>query len=264
MCIDQGVKWYPDVEYSPAVNYIDADYEIGNYVNNAIKNGFQAGFLLNFATGIPTEAEMDRAYEDIRTKFTGSSNANKFLLGWSNGIDGKPSLDAIPANSSDTKYLELKISIRDSILESHESVNPELFGIATPGKLGSRSELLESLAIYQSTYINNKQKVIEDILNLFAGLYGVDTVKEPIKLKKYVIDVPDTNAVPILTMGDLIYLTTSVTSGQITMDTAINIIVELYQFDRAVAVRLLQTSGKPASGLDQPVVAAPPKIRAPL
>ena len=80
MGTDQGIKWYPDVEYSPSINYIEAAWEIGNYHNNSIKNGFHAGFVLNFATGIPTEEEMERAYEDISLQFTGTNNANKFIL----------------------------------------------------------------------------------------------------------------------------------------------------------------------------------------
>jgi len=135
MGTDQGIKWYPDVEYSPSINYIEAAWEIGNYHNNSIKNGFHAGFVLNFATGIPLEEEMERAYEDISTQFTGTNNANKFILAWSNGSDGAPQLLPIPTNTSDTKYVELNNLIRDNIFEAHEVINPNLFGVATPGQL---------------------------------------------------------------------------------------------------------------------------------
>jgi len=240
ICQDQGIKWYPDVEYSPAMNYIDADWEIGNYHNSAIKNGFHAGFMLNFATGIPSEEEMDRTHEDIAMKFTGSNNANKFLLGWSNGSDGAPTLIPIPMNNSDTKYIELNNLIRDKILEAHEAVNPNLFGIPTPGTLGSRAELLQALAIYQSTYIDGKQKMIESILNKFAALMGVDVVKEPIKLKKYVIDIPNIESTPVLTIADIISLTTSVKSGQLDNDSALNILTTVYEIDIEKARKLLK------------------------
>lgn len=240
MCIDQGIKWYPDVEYSPAMNYIDADYEIGNFHNNAIKNGFHAGFMLNFATGIPSEEEMDRAYEDIEGKFVGSNNANKFLLGWSNGADGAPTIMPIPMNSSDTKYMELNNMIRDKILETHQVINPLLFGIPVPGTLGGRTELLESLSIYQSVYINAKQKVIEDILNELATLSGVDTTKEPIKLKKYVIDIPNIESTPVLTIVDSIALVSSVKTGQLDSETAMTILTTIYNFDIEKAKKLLK------------------------
>lgn len=240
MGIDQGVKWYPDVEYSPALNYIDADWEIGNYHNNAIKNGFHAGFMLNFATGIPTEEEMDRAYEDIAIKFTGSNNANKFLLGWSNGQEGAPQLLPIPMNTSDTKYMELNALIRDKILESHEAVNPLLFGIPVPGTLGGRTELLESLSMYQSTYIDGKQKVIEDILNKFAKLYGVDTEKEPIKLKKYHINIPEIEGKPVLSITDIISLISSINTNQISLNSALNVLEVVYGVDPEKARKMLK------------------------
>ena len=247
MSQDQGIKWYPDVEYSPALNWIDADWEISNYHNNAIKNGFHAGFLLNFATGIPTEDEMDRAYEDIENKFVGSNNANKFLLGWSNGSDGAPTLQPIPMNDSDTKYRELIEVIRNKILETHEVINPLLFGIPVPGTLGGRTELLESLSIYRAVYIDGKQRIIENILNEMAALSGVDITKEPIKLKTYVIDIPTVISTPALTIADLIALTSSIKSGQINNEMALTILTTIYDIDPDKANKLLkvQTQNNP-------------------
>lgn len=240
LCMDQGIKFYPDVEYSPAVNYIDSDWEIGNYHNSAIKNGFHAGFMLNFGTGIPTEAEMDRAYEDIAIKFTGSNNANKFLLGWSNGKDGAPTLIPIPMNNSDTKYMELNNMIRDKILEAHEATSPVIFGIPTPGALGSRSEILEALAMYQSTYINGKQLIIEGILNKFAKLYGVNTDVEPIVLKKYTIDIPEIKGDTPLNVNDIITLIGAVKSGTLDLDSALNILDTVYGIDIEKGKKILK------------------------
>lgn len=255
MCIDQGIKWYPDVEYSPAMNWIDADYEIANYHNSAIKNGFHAGFMLNFATGIPTEEEMDRAYEDIESKFVGSNNANKFLLGWSNGADGAPSIIPIPMNNSDTKYRELIDTIRGKILETHQVINPLLFGIPVPGTLGGRAELLESLAIFQSVYVDGKQKIIEDILNGLAALSGVDITKEPIKLKKYIIDIPDIVGTPTLTIADTIVLVSGVKSGQLDNETAMTILTTIYDLDEEKAKKLLKipVATTPALPINNPI-----------
>lgn len=237
--LDQGFSWYPSVEYSPAMNAIDADFEILNYYNSSIKNGFQAGFLLNFGTGIPTEEEMDRMYEEIALRFTGSGNANKFLLGWSNGASNAPTLTAIPANDSDTKYIQLIDTIRDKIFEAHQVTNPQLFGIMVPGQLGGRTELLQALAEFQSTYIDVKQRFIEEILNELAGYAGVDIMNEPIKLKKYVIDIPNIAGTPVLTMADLISLQQNVKTAQVDMNTAINILVNLYQLEIEKAKELL-------------------------
>lgn len=240
--IDQGIKFYPDVEYSPALNYIEAAWEIGNYHNSAIKNGFHAGFILNFGTGIPTEEEMDRAYENITEQFVGSSKANKFILAWSNGKDGAPTLLPIPTNNTDTKFLELNNLIRDNIFEAHEVVSPSIFGIQTPGKLGSRDELIEALSIYQSSYIDGKQKIIEDILNKFAALSGVDIEKEPIKLKKYKLDIPEPKVRPTLTMGDIISIINTVKTNQLDMNSAINILDIIYGIDIEDAKKILRSN----------------------
>jgi len=241
MGMDQGLKWYPEVEYSPAINYIDAEWEIGNYHNSAIKNGFHAGFLLNFGTGIPTEEEMERAYEDIRAKFTGSNNANKFILAWSNGNDGAPTLTPIPTDTSDKQYMELDKLITSKILQTHQAICPPLFGVSEPGQLGTRTELLEGLAIYQSQYVNPKQKIIEDQLNILASYCGVDISKEPIKLKKYEIDIPDVGSTPILSLGDMITMLEAIRTGQLDTQTALILLTDVYEYDDVTAKKILNT-----------------------
>jgi hypothetical protein len=60
-----------------------------------------------------------------------------------------------------------------------------LFGIREAGQLGGKDEMLESLAIFQATYIKYKQLQLEKQFDKIAKWAGV---LEPIKLKKYEID----------------------------------------------------------------------------
>ena len=46
---------YPIPEYTAAVPYIAADYEVSNFVYNNTKNGFAASYLINFYNGEPDE-----------------------------------------------------------------------------------------------------------------------------------------------------------------------------------------------------------------
>jgi hypothetical protein len=129
--------------------------------------------------------EMDAAYKEFERKYTGSENAGKFILTFSEGVEQKPELTAIQLNDSDERFIMLHAEMKEEIFVGHGVVSPMLFGIRTEGQLGGRDEMLEALAIFQSTYIDGRQKLIEkqlDKLSYYAG------VSEPIKFNKYEIN----------------------------------------------------------------------------
>lgn len=181
-----GIDYYPLPYYSSTLNWIELDYEISNFHLNSVRNGFMPGFLLNFATGIPGVDEMDAAYKEFERKYTGSDNAGKFILTFSNGTEEAPNLEPIQMNDSDDRFLMLQKQVSEEIFVAHSVTNPQLFGIRVPGELGGKDELLESLAIFQSTYVSGKQKVIEDQLNKI--LLFTDAKDDKIIFKDYEIN----------------------------------------------------------------------------
>jgi hypothetical protein len=180
-----GQEYYPIPYYSSTLTWIELDGEIGNFHLSSVRNGFMPGFILNFATGIPSMEEMETAYREFERKYTGTENAGKFILTFSEGVDQKPELTPIQLNDSDERFIMLHKEMKEEIFVGHGVVSPMLFGIRTEGQLGGRDELLEALAIFQSTYVNRKQNLIEkqlDKLSYYAG------VTEPIKFKTYEIN----------------------------------------------------------------------------
>lgn len=180
-----GVEYYPIPYYSSTLTWIELDYEVGNFHLSSVRNGFMPGFILNFSTGIPTMEEMEQAYKEFERKYTGSENANKFILTFSEGQDQKPELIPINLNDSDERFILLHKEMMDEIFIGHSVTDPQLFGVRVPGELGGKDQLLENLAIFQSTYVNNRQRVLEKQLDKIARFAGVT---EPIKFKKYSID----------------------------------------------------------------------------
>jgi hypothetical protein len=180
-----GGEYYPLPYYSSTLPWIELDWEVGNFHLSSVRNGFMPGFILNFSTGIPTMEEMEMAYREFEKKYTGSNNAGKFILTFSEGQEQKPELIPINLNDSDDRFLLLRDSMRDEIFVGHGVTNPQLFGIRVPGELGGKDELLESLAIFQSTYINPRQKLIE---KAFTELMNLSGVEGKLELNKYQID----------------------------------------------------------------------------
>jgi hypothetical protein len=179
-----GNKWYSVPKYYGSLNWFISEYEIAHFHKNSIMNGFSAGFLLSFNSGVPTPEEMKRAYREIQEKFTGPNGAGKFILAFSNGTDQKPELTKIDLNDSDKRYTELNDLIRQNIFVAHNVINPMLYGVFVAGQLGGRLELEDSLGIYQAVYISYRQRDIESVLNKLARINGIT---EPLVLKKYIL-----------------------------------------------------------------------------
>jgi hypothetical protein len=180
-----GVEYYPLPYYSSTLTWIELDYEVGNFHLSSVRNGFMPGFILNFATGIPTMEEMDLAYREFEKKYTGSENAGKFILTFSEGQDQKPEFIPINLNDSDERFIMLHKEMMEEIFIGHSITDPQLFGVRVPGELGGKDQLLENLAMFQSVYVNSKQKLIQKQLNKLSRYSGV---VEPIVFNKYSID----------------------------------------------------------------------------
>jgi len=177
-------SYYPIPAYSSTLQWIEADYEISNFHLSSIQNGFSAGFILNFATGVPSTEEMEEAATEFKKNYSGSDNAGKFILTYSDGIEQKPELIPIELNSTDDRYMNLAEQIRNEIMIGHEVTNPQLFGVLVAGSLGGKNEMVESLEIFQAVYIDSKQKVIEDVLTRIAKGAGFN---ESVELVKYTL-----------------------------------------------------------------------------
>tara|TARA_R110000851_G_scaffold8_1_gene60 strand:- start:1028 stop:2149 length:1122 start_codon:yes stop_codon:yes gene_type:complete len=180
-----GIDYYTLPYYSSTLSWIELDYEIATFHLASVRNNFNAGFILNFATGVPTEEEMANAQREMERKFTGTKNAGKFIITFSEGQDSKPELIPLEMNSSDERFILLHREMLTEIFIGHSVTSPLLFGIRTEGQLGGRSELLEALAIFQSTYISSKQTILEKAFNKLAVFAGVT---EKMELKQYSID----------------------------------------------------------------------------
>lgn len=168
-----GVDYYPLPYYSSTLDWIELDGEIANFHLSGVRNGFTPSFMLNIATGIPEEEQMNTAVKALENKFSGTSNANKVLVTFSEGKENESRLTPIQLNDSDERFILLHKEMQNEIFIGHSVTSPMLFGIRTPGSLGGGTELLESLAIFQSTYIKGKQNTITKQLGKLAAFNGI-------------------------------------------------------------------------------------------
>jgi hypothetical protein len=174
-----GISIYPLPSYFGGLNYIESDIEVSKHVLGNAQTGFTPSKLITLPNGEPNPEEKRIIERKFENKFTGS-DGKKFLLSFVNDSGRKPIIDDLGASDlTKEDFGHVDELIRTNIYVAHQITTPALFGIAEPGKLGSRQEMRDGYEIFKNTYINYKQRQIEAVINMIGSYRGV---KEPMTL----------------------------------------------------------------------------------
>jgi hypothetical protein len=163
---------YPLPDYVASAVYAEVDVELSNYRLNAIKSGFNAGTILNFSNGRPTEEEKEEIEARLKEKFTGTDRANSLLISFSGNRETAPTIEHLTPQNVDAQLTELNDQVIQELIIGHHIPNPMLVGIKTPGELGGTQQINESYELYKSTYIIPNQREIEKDFNYLLKLKG--------------------------------------------------------------------------------------------
>ena len=163
---------YPLPDYVASAVYAEIDVELSNYRLNAIKSGFNAGTILNFSNGRPTEEEKEEIEARLKEKFTGTDRANSLLISFSGNRETAPTIEHLTPQNVDAQLTELNDQVIQELIIGHHIPNPMLVGIKTAGELGSKDQINDSYELYKSTYIIPNQKEIEKDFNYLLKLKG--------------------------------------------------------------------------------------------
>ncbi len=169
---------YPIAGYSTSINWIEMDYQISQFHLNQVKQGYSPSFILNFASGIPTEEEQDLFFREFKRNYSGSENSGKIIITYSEGDTQKPELIPIALNDSDDRFIMLMDQIERNIVMGAE-IPPQLV-VLTPGKLGSTDERKELVIEFQVSYVSPRQNILEGVLNEILST-------DEIELKNYTV-----------------------------------------------------------------------------
>jgi hypothetical protein len=169
-----GVKHYPLPEYIGGNAWIEADVQVANFHNNNLRNNFWGGYLINFNNGIPTPEEQGDIERQIKRKFSGTDNAGRFVVTFNDEAANAPTLEPLTPSDMDKQFEVLNKSIQQEIFIAHRVTNPQLFGVKTEGQLGGRNELVEAYELFKATYVNDRVRKVERMINYLGSFNGVE------------------------------------------------------------------------------------------
>ena len=163
-----NMEMYYTPDYSSACNWALIDQKVSEYHLGNIERGFSGSYFINMNNGVPTAEERLQIERSIEKKFTGSGNAGKFVLSFSDSKDRAAEITPIDVSNADKQYLALQELLVQNIMTGHRVTSPMLLGVKTEGQLGGRDELMQAFEIYHNTVVKPYQdhilKTIEKIL----------------------------------------------------------------------------------------------------
>ena len=170
---------YHTPDYIATNNWALVDQKVSEFHLNNISNGFSGSYMINFANGVPTQEERISLERSLAAKFSGSSNAGKMVITFSDDKTRTPEIFPISVSNADKQYLALQTLLNANILTGHRVTSGMLFGIKGEGSgLGNNAEeIMTAYEMYLNTVIIPFQS---HIIKVLAKIFKINDMDMPI------------------------------------------------------------------------------------
>jgi hypothetical protein len=169
-----GYKYYSTPDYQGGLQYADLEEEISNFHINNIQSGLSPSMLINFNSGTPSAEERELIERRIYNKFSGSSNAGKFILSFNDSPETAATIDPVQLSDAHNQYQFLSDESSRKILVSHRVVSPMLLGIKDNTGLGNNADELKTAStLMDNTVIRPFQNLLIDAFDKILAYNGI-------------------------------------------------------------------------------------------
>jgi len=169
-----GFYYYSPVDYQGCLQYCALEEEVSNYHINNIQNGLQPSMLLNFNNGIPSDEAQQIIESKIYEKFSGSSNAGKFILCFNEDSEAQANVEPINLPDAHAQYEFLAKESREKIMIGHGVVSPILLGIKDNTGFGNNAEELRTASVLMDNIVIRPFQTL--LINAFNELLAFNGI----------------------------------------------------------------------------------------
>jgi len=179
-----GKFYYGIPDYYSSIQYAAVEEEISNLHISNILNNFMPSTIINFNGGVPPVEEQYLVENSIVNKFTGTSNAGKFILSFNENPEYKTTVEMLRPENLHQQYDFLAEESTRKIMLAHRVTSQMLFGIKSASGFSSNAdELKTAYEIFYAMVIQPFQqeimKTIQGIVE-FNGINGEDLYFAPL------------------------------------------------------------------------------------
>ena len=169
-----GFYYYSPPDWQGGLQYCELEEEISNYHLNNIMNGLAPSMLINFNNGTPTEDEQRDIERAITQKFSGTSNAGRFILSFNDSNDYGATITPVQLSDAHNQYQFLSDESMRKIMVSHRVISPMLLGIKDNSGFGNNADELQTATILmQNTVIKPFQNLLIKEFNNILAFNGI-------------------------------------------------------------------------------------------
>lgn len=174
-----GYYYFSPVDYQGCLQYCDLEEKVSNFHLNNINHGLAPSMLINFNNGVPNEEERELVERRIQDKYSGSSNAGKFILSFNESSETASTIDAVQLSDAHNQYQFLSDESMRKIMVGHRIISPMLLGIKDNSGLGNNADELQTAStLMDNTVVRPFQELLlqafDEILaynNISLNLY---------------------------------------------------------------------------------------------
>ncbi len=173
-----GKQYFADPGYLPGLQWAMLEEEIANFSVNHIKNGLSMGWVFNYNNGIPEEEEQIEIEKKVISKTTGSNNAGRIVINFSDSANTAPTIEAIPDNANHEQWQFWAGEARQQIITAHRVTTPMLVGVKDNTGLGNNAnEMKEGSKLLHETSVRPKQEVL---INALEEIVALNEISSPL------------------------------------------------------------------------------------
>jgi len=169
-----GFYYYSPVDYQGGLQYAELEEEVSNYHLNNIMNGLSPSMLINFNNGTPNQQERQLIETKIAQKFSGTSNAGKFILAFNDNKESQAEITPVQLSDAHNQYQFLSEESTKKIMVAHRIVSPMLLGIKDSSGLGNNAEEIKTASLLMdNTVIRPFQELLIDCFDNILAYNGI-------------------------------------------------------------------------------------------
>ena len=169
-----GKFYYGIPDYYSSIQYCAVEEEVSNLHLNNILNNFMPSTIINFNGGVPGVEEQMLVENSIANKFTGTTNAGRFILSFNDNPEYKTTVEMLRPENLHQQYDFIAEESSRKIMLAHRITSQMLFGIKTANGFSSNAdELKTSYEIMLALVIQPFQ---EEIVKTIQGIVEFNEV----------------------------------------------------------------------------------------
>ena len=195
---------YYTADYISCNNWSLCDSLVSEFHLQNVSNSFSGSYMISFANGIPTAEERRQIEQSLADKFTGASNAGKFILTFSDDKTRVPEITPISPADLDKQYLALQELLTSNILSGHRVTSKTLMGLDSANGFSSNAdELLNASNFYLNTVVMPFQGQILKTLHKIFQVNQMDMPIQFVQLKPITIQFDSETIREVMTTDEI-------------------------------------------------------------